>query len=67
MSLPLTFMKSFPIPEPNERQEKQISILVNKILKATGQTGNHEKQIDQLVCELYHFTKEEIKILKQSK
>jgi hypothetical protein len=55
------------IPIPNEKQEKQMNTLVDKIITAKQQnqsTTALEKQIDEMVYELYGLTKDEIEIVE---
>jgi hypothetical protein len=64
-------VRQIPIKQINKNQEKQIIIIVNKILAAKKQDPNAdisalEKEIDQLVYQLYGLTEEEIKIVEQN-
>ncbi len=57
------------VPIPNERQEIEICDLLDKILEnkkenPTAENITLEKQIDQLVYQLYGLTEEEIKIVE---
>lgn len=60
-----------PIKEPTAKQEKKVEGLVNDIIQIkdgdpSADTTKLEKQIDQLVYELYGLTDEEIDIIEQS-
>ncbi len=61
-----------PITPANQSIVKQIENLVDKILSAKKQdtkadTGESEREIDQLVYQLYDLTQEEIKIVEGEK
>jgi adenine-specific DNA-methyltransferase len=61
------FMKDFPIPTATELEKKEIEILVQKCLDAKkpdpkADTTVLEKEIDQLVYQLYGLTEEENEI-----
>jgi len=61
-------LATFPIPKPNSKCKK-ISDVVNQILDAKNEefksdTTFLEKEIDQLVYQLYGLTEEEIKIVE---
>jgi hypothetical protein len=61
------FLEQTPIPIPNEKQEKQMNDLVDKIIlqKQQGKDSKeNEKKIDELVYKLYDLTEEEIKIVE---
>ncbi len=68
-------LKKAPIPKINQENEhiaRKIENLVDKILakkkQGTGvKTEELEKEIDQLVYEIYNFTEEEIKIIEKNK
>ncbi len=56
------------MPYPTQKQEKQLTDLVNKILKAkktnsNTDTSDYENQIDILVYKLYKLSYEEILII----
>ena len=60
-----------PITPSNEPIVKQIEVLVDKILEAKkknpeADTGEWEKEIDELVYRLYDLTEEEIKIIEEN-
>jgi adenine-specific DNA-methyltransferase len=65
------FLEQVPIPVPNPKQEAQIDIIVDQILKVYEQSTSTdttvlENQIDQLVYKLYDLTEEEIKIVEEA-
>lgn len=69
-------IEALPIPELNIEEQKQFIEIVDKILAITGsedylqntekqeQMKGYEKQIDQLVYELYELSDDEIKIVE---
>ena len=62
------FLEQVPLPYPTQKQEKQLTDLVNKILKAkktnsNTDTSDYENQIDILVYKLYKLSYEEILII----
>ena len=62
-------IKNFPLPNTIENEHPQY--LVKKILELKNQnppteTKELEKEIDQMVYELYGLTEEEIKIVEES-
>lgn len=62
-------VKNLPFIVLNKTQQKELSILVDKIITAKQQnqtTTALEKQIDEMVYELYGLTNEEIKIVEQN-
>ena len=64
------YFGQIPIPQNNEDQANLIIKIVDQILVAkksdpTTDTTALEKEIDQLVYELYGLTEEEIKIVEQ--
>tara|TARA_B110000459_G_C16165948_1_gene297228 strand:+ start:44 stop:424 length:381 start_codon:yes stop_codon:yes gene_type:complete len=65
------FLENVPIPEPNIEQEKEINLLVEKILyikkeNSVADITVLEQEIDQMVYKLYALTEEEIKIVENS-
>ena len=65
----LTHLKKLPIVLPNEQQGKELTELVNRVLKTksgnpTADTKLLESEIDRLVYQLYGLTEEEIKIVE---
>jgi hypothetical protein len=63
------FLENVPLPIPSENTESNIDKLVDKILtlkkeNPSADTSALEKEIDQLVYELYGLTDEEIKIVE---
>jgi hypothetical protein len=65
------YVEKFPIPSPAADKKQAIERLVERILVAKARdssvnTSPQEKQIDQLVCELYGLTPEEIQIVEES-
>lgn len=63
------YLKPFPVPETTPEQEKPIAKLVTKILTAKranskADTSKLEREIDQLVYQLYGLTDEEIGIVE---
>ena len=73
------YVKRFPIPlitKQNKNISKELESLVNKILAITKdedylqnhtkekEVKEYERQIDQMVYELYNLTEEEIKIIE---
>jgi len=70
------YVGKIPVPGITKNEQKLFVEFVNKILAITkgedylqnsaNQTKvrEYEKQIDQMVCELYGLTKEEIKIVE---
>ncbi len=71
------YIEQLPIPQISEGQQKSFIILVGKILAITkdedylqnlakqAKVKEYERQIDQMVYELYGFTKEEIKMVEK--
>ncbi len=60
-------IKKFPLPNISKKEQQKIITLVDKILlqKQQGkETSAIEKQIDELVYQLYELTPEEIKIIE---
>ena len=62
----------FPIPHAEKAQEEQIATIVNSILSAKkvnhlADTTAEEREIDQLVYDLYGLTEEEIAIVEGTK
>ena len=65
------FLEKIPIIVPNQEQENKIINLVDKILNIKKSelpiyTTDLEKQIDDLVYNLYDLTEEEIKIIERN-
>lgn len=65
------YMKEFPVPFENSSDQKEITELVEKILKARkknpkADTTELEEEIDQLVYELYRLSEEEIGVVEGS-
>lgn len=65
----LTELRKLPIPRAGESEQKEIDLLVAKVLelkseKYEADTSDIEKQIDQLVYKLYDLTEEEIAIVE---
>ena len=62
---------NFPIPNLNEGIQKELSILVKKVIdekhnKLTCDTSSIESNIDQLVYQAYELNDEEINIIEHS-
>jgi len=62
-------IRSLPIPEIPIKQQQPLIVLADKILAAKkkdpkADTLALEKEIDEMVYELYGLTKEEIKIVE---
>ena len=65
------YFKDFPIAVPDEMTRETVTLLVEEIISkkkddSTTDTTLLEKQIDQLVYQLYGLTEEEIKIVEAS-
>ncbi len=63
------FLDKIPIYYPSNNEDVPFVKLIDDILKSkeTGKdTLNLEKQIDQLVYQLYNFTPEEIQIVEST-
>jgi len=63
------YFGQIPIPKYNENQKNPIIRIVNTILllkqsDPLADTNSFEKEIDQLVYQLYGLTEEEIKIVE---
>lgn len=63
------FIENTPIKKPTQKQESQITGIVEKIIEKKKEnpeadTKAEEKEIDRLVYELYGLTEEEIKIVE---
>ncbi|MFM7577775.1 MAG: TaqI-like C-terminal specificity domain-containing protein, partial [Microcystaceae cyanobacterium] len=59
------FMKNFPIPNVSPEQKQTIETLVQKCLTAKGQNCQQwEKEIDQIVYQLYDLTPAEIALIE---
>ena len=73
-----SYLESLPIKNDVQKHGKEIANIVDKILAVTSdddylessakkeKVHDYEKQIDQLVYELYGLTPEEIKIIEKS-
>lgn len=64
-------LKTIPIPETSEAQQQLFIDLVDQILAKKKEnpyadTSDLEKEIDQMVYELYELTKEEVKVVEDS-
>lgn len=67
-----TYLKDFPIRHDNDKIVSKINILVSSILDSNSKNSpsnsvDLEKQIDQLVYQLYGLTEEEIRIVEELK
>jgi len=65
------YLKDTPIPKASTAQEKELTNLAQKILAAKqrdpkADTSALEREIDQLVYQLYDLTPEEIAIVEES-
>jgi len=65
----LSELRKLPIPNTSENKQVEISKIVKKILeiketKPDANTSGLEKEVDQLVYQLYGLTEEEIKIVE---
>ena len=63
------YFGQIPIPKMNTNQQKQMNDLVDKIISAKQQdknTSTLEKQIDEMVYNLYGLTAEEVKIVENT-
>ena len=63
------YIKQIPIPSPTDTQDACVTEIVNKILEIKRQnpnadTSSLEKEIDQIVYQLYGLTDEEIGIIE---
>jgi very-short-patch-repair endonuclease len=63
------YLKDFPIPKVSDKVKSKISNLVDEILKIKKKNSDTdttavEKEIDQLIYQLYGLTEEEIKIVE---
>ncbi|MEA5512343.1 TaqI-like C-terminal specificity domain-containing protein [Crocosphaera sp. UHCC 0190] len=66
------YVSQIPIPKATEKQEKSVTEIVNKILEIKSNNPNAdvselEREIDQLVYELYGLNEEEIAIMESSR
>lgn len=64
-------IEAMPIPPSNEKQQKEIIVLVDTILSKKKQdpqadTSAEEREIDSLVYALYGLTEDEIKIVEEN-
>ncbi len=64
------YLKDFPIPKADDKVKSKISNLVDEILKVKRKNSDTdttavEKEIDQLVYQLYGLTEDEIKIVEK--
>jgi len=59
------YLYSLPIAKPTKKQQSDIVVLVEKILKSTDEKefSKTDKDIDQLIYNLYELNEEEIKIV----
>ncbi|MFH0854099.1 MAG: transcriptional repressor LexA [bacterium] len=59
------YLYSLPIAEPTKKQQSDIVVLVEKILKSTNEKefGEIDKDIDDKIYKLYNINEEEIKIV----
>ena len=62
----MTDLQSLPIPTPNLDLHNSIQSLVRLRLSNSENNSDLEKQIDQLVYQLYDLTEEEIKIIENN-
>ncbi|MBI5306119.1 hypothetical protein HZB04_00805, partial [Candidatus Wolfebacteria bacterium] len=67
-----TYLARLPIPTKNIKTQKDISSVVDQILTAkkkdpNADTSALERQIDEMVYELYGLTPEEIEIVEGKK
>lgn len=67
----LTELRNLPIPKASDKEQKKIIKLVDGILEkkrksAEADSTDLEKEIDQLVYELYNITEEEQKIIEEA-
>ena len=65
-----TQIKSIPVPNATAKQQNKISSLVETILKKkkldiAADTSALEREIDELVYELYGLTEEEVKVVEE--
>ena len=79
LKYPISFLKQLPIKSAASEEKEQISDIVYKILTITkgndylenptkkAKVREYEKQIDQMVYDLYGLTEEEIKIVENFK
>jgi len=63
------YVSQIPIPSPTDTQDACVTEIVNKILEIKRQnpnadTSSLEKEIDQIVYQLYGLTDEEIGIIE---
>ena len=64
-------VESLPLAWPNKEQEKNLLVLVDKILEAKGKdpkadTSKQEEKIDEIVYKVYGLTDDEIATIKSS-
>ncbi|MEB3120511.1 MAG: TaqI-like C-terminal specificity domain-containing protein [Snowella sp.] len=61
------YVSQIPIPNASEEQKQTIETLVQKCLEAKGQNCQQwEKEIDQIVYQLYDLTPAEIALIEKS-
>jgi len=60
-------MKTIPLVQVSEKQEKIFENLYLKMKKFADNTTDLEREIDQLIYKLYGLTEEEIKIVEEKK
>ncbi|CAD5258188.1 MULTISPECIES: Eco57I restriction-modification methylase domain-containing protein [unclassified Imperialibacter] len=67
--LKIVYVEKIPIPSASDNQKEKIEQNVRKLLEIRRKSGDVnttkiEKEIDNLVYELYHLTEDEIKIIE---
>ncbi|MEP7163040.1 MAG: TaqI-like C-terminal specificity domain-containing protein [Ferruginibacter sp.] len=66
IEIKLASVKNIPIPEVSEKQEKEITSLVEELKKENADIRKLKKEIDDLVYDLFNLTPDEIKIVMKS-